>query len=183
MWELNRRSALGAITGGLSSLGLVSALQAETPTNLKRSHFLPRVKRVIHLFMNGGPFQGDFFDHKPAINQFAGQRPAEVQLRTENATSGLLAVPFGFRPRGASGLEVSNLLPEFGELIDDVCVLRCYPGAWQVHYVPPGPRGEPVLLAGADVPGVGLAWGYEQASVPQPDDVAAALRRLLAEVA
>jgi 2-oxoisovalerate dehydrogenase E1 component beta subunit len=44
-------------------------------------------------------------------------------------------------------------------------------------------QAKPVLLAGADVPGVGLAWGYEQASVPQADDVAAALRRLVAEVA
>jgi hypothetical protein len=47
-----------------------------------------------------------------------------VQLRTENATGALMPVPFGFRRRGAAGLEVSDLLPRFGNLMDEVCVLR-----------------------------------------------------------
>jgi hypothetical protein len=70
------------------------------------------------------PFQGDLFDPKPAINKFAGQRPAEVQLRTENATGALMPVPVAFQRRGKSGLEVSDLLPHFGEVVDDVCMLR-----------------------------------------------------------
>ena len=74
--------------------------------------------------MNGGPFQGDFFDPKPAINQFAGQRPKEVEFRTENKTGGLMPVPTAYRPRGESGLPVSNLLPQLGECIDDICVIR-----------------------------------------------------------
>ncbi len=83
-----------------------------------------RAKRVIHLFMNGGPFQGDLFDPKPKINEFAGQRPAEVQLRTENVTGGLMAVPYAYAPRGASGLPVSELLPRLAAHADDLCVLR-----------------------------------------------------------
>jgi hypothetical protein len=79
---------------------------------------------VIHLFMNGGPFQGDLFDPKPAINQHAGQRPAEVELRTENATGGLLEVPFQYEAHGESGLEVSELLPHLARSADDLCVLR-----------------------------------------------------------
>jgi hypothetical protein len=74
--------------------------------------------------MNGGAFGPDLLDPKPAINQFVGQRPAEVQLRTERATSGLLASPFAFQPHGTSGLPVSELLPRFAQQIDDVCVLR-----------------------------------------------------------
>ena len=124
---LSRRSALQALGGGFASAGLASALAAESSTPTQGPHFAPRAKRVIHLFMNGGPFQGDLFDSKPAISRFAGQRPAEVQFRTENATGGLLVVPFGYYPRGESGLEVSNLLPQFSQMIDDVCVLRgCY---------------------------------------------------------
>jgi hypothetical protein len=57
--------------------------------------------RAGDLFMNGGPFQGDFFDPKPALEKFAGERPAEVDLRTERATAGLLPSPFKFQPRGA----------------------------------------------------------------------------------
>ncbi|MFN3651235.1 MAG: DUF1501 domain-containing protein [Armatimonadota bacterium] len=121
---VSRREMLGRLGGGLGVLGLGALLQRESAAALPRPHHPPKVKRVIQLFMNGGPFQGDFFDPKPKINQFAGQRPAEVQLRTENATGGLMPVPFGFSPRGRSGLPVSELLPRFGELIDDVCVLR-----------------------------------------------------------
>lgn len=123
---VTRRTALRTVGSGFASVGLASALGAETAPS-KQTHFAPRAKRIIHLFMNGGPFQGDFFDEKPAINKFAGQRPAEVELRTENKTSGLLPVPFGFRQRGEGGLSVSNLLPKFGEFMDDICVLKgCY---------------------------------------------------------
>src|ERR687896_190955 len=94
---LSRRELLRTVGGGLGTLGLASVLdqpasasglpsQPPIPNTqpLPMPHFAPRAKRVIHLFMNGGPFQGDLFDPKPAINQYAGQRPAEVQFRTEN---------------------------------------------------------------------------------------------------
>jgi hypothetical protein len=96
---------------------------ARRPTE-RQPHFPARAKRVIQLFMNGGPFQADFFDPKPALNQFAGQRPAEVNFRTENATGGLMAVPYEFKSHGASGLPVSNLLPHLSQCVDDLCILR-----------------------------------------------------------
>ena len=74
--------------------------------------------------MNGGPFQGDLFDPKPALNKFAGQRPAEVQLRTERETGGLMPVPFAFRNCGQGGLPISDLLPHLQRRADDLCVLR-----------------------------------------------------------
>jgi len=132
---LSRRDLLRVLGGGLGTLGLAATAPSEAAPSQpvlpnphsKACHFAPRAKRIIHLFMNGGPFQGDLFDPKPAINRFAGERPAEVQLRTENATGGLMAVPFAFRRGGRSGLEVSTLLPRFAELMDEVCVLRgCY---------------------------------------------------------
>jgi len=79
---------------------------------------------MIQLFMNGGPFQGDFLDPKPALNEFAGQRPKEVEFRTENATGGLMPVPFKFERRGDCGLPVSELVPRLGDHIDDLCIIR-----------------------------------------------------------
>jgi hypothetical protein len=74
--------------------------------------------------MNGGPFQADLFDPKPALNQFAGQRPRAVEFRTENATGGLMPVPVEFQSCGQSGLPVSKLLPRLGQCADDLCVVR-----------------------------------------------------------
>ncbi|MFN0051475.1 MAG: DUF1501 domain-containing protein [Planctomycetales bacterium] len=118
-----RRDWLHRAGGGLAAIGLAQTLRAadRSPTG---PLFLPRAKRVIHLFMNGGPFQADLFDPKPRINEFAGQRPQEVQFRTENATGGLMPVPSGFQKRGQSGLEVSDLLPKLGEQADELCVIR-----------------------------------------------------------
>lgn len=123
---IDRRTALQRLGGGLGSLGFASALQAagELPTG---AHFPPRVKRVIHLFMNGGPFGPDFFDPKPALTKYHGQRPDAVDLRTERPTGGLMAVPYAYRNHGKSGLPVSELLPLTAKHADKLCVLRsCY---------------------------------------------------------
>jgi hypothetical protein len=123
----SRRQCVQALGGGLGAVALagmfsenVQAVAAST----RPAHFAPRAKRVIQLFMNGGPFQADLFDPKPALNQFAGQRPAEVQLRTERETAGLMAVPVGFRNCGASGLPISDLLPHLQKQADELCVIR-----------------------------------------------------------
>ena len=88
--SLSRRSVLARFGGGLGTVALGSLLAessvASPASPNAGTHHAPRAKRVIQLFMNGGPFQADFFDPKPAINQFAGQRPKEVEFRTENKT-------------------------------------------------------------------------------------------------
>ncbi len=122
--EFSRRTALRILAGGMGTLGMISALRAEQSSTTTRPHFPPRAKRVIQLFMNGGPYQGDLFDPKPLLKKFEGQRPAQANLRTERVTAGLLPSPFRFEPRGESGVPVSELLPRFGECIDDVCVIR-----------------------------------------------------------
>jgi hypothetical protein len=115
-----------ALGGGLGALGLAHLLapEAAAASRPTGTHFVPRVKRVIQLFMNGGPFGPDLFDPKPAINKHAGQRPRAVELRTENQTGGLMAVPFKFHRCGQSGLEISELLPHLGRCADDLCVIR-----------------------------------------------------------
>ena len=121
---ISRRQAIGSMGAGLAGLALSGLLEGDASAATRTPHFASRAKRVIQLFMNGGPFQGDLFDPKPAINQYAGQRPQAVQLRTENATGGLMPVPYKFQPRGACGLQVSELLPRVGACMDDICVLR-----------------------------------------------------------
>jgi hypothetical protein len=113
-----RREMIQALGGGLGALGL-GVLLAPAAT-----HFRPRAKRIIQLFMNGGPFGPDTFDPKPAINRCAGQRPAAVRLRTENETGGLMPVPFRFAKHGQCGLEISDLLPCLSRHADRLCIIR-----------------------------------------------------------
>ncbi len=121
---ISRRAAMASIGGGLGTLGMISALGA---TEGPGTHFIPRAKRVIHLFMNGGPFGPDFFDPKPALTKYAGQRPEGADLRTERPTGGLMEVPYAYRNCGKSGLPVSSILPQLSQHADDICVLRsCY---------------------------------------------------------
>jgi hypothetical protein len=122
--RLNRRDALCTLGGGLGALALADALQAAPKSSQVGPHFAPRAKRIIHLFMNGGPFQCDLFDPKPDLNRFAGQKPEGADLRTERPTGTLMAVPFKFAKHGESGVEVSDLLPHTAKCIDDICVLR-----------------------------------------------------------
>ena len=122
--HLSRRHLLQTLGGGMGWLGAASVLANERNANDATPHFFPRAKRVIHLFMNGGPFQADLFDPKPLLHKYAGQRPASANLVTERPTGGLLPSPFKFHHRGESGVPVSELLPQLGHHIDDICVLR-----------------------------------------------------------
>lgn len=125
-FSLSRRDALKRFGGGLGSLGLLSSLAAAESLG-SGLHHRPRAKRVIHLFMNGGPFGPDFFDPKPALNRYEGQRPAAADLRTERPTGGLMAAPFAYQQHGKSGLPMSELLPLTARHADELCVLNsCY---------------------------------------------------------
>ncbi len=124
LFSPSRRQAIQALGGGLGTLGLAAMAGPSLGTDVA-PHVMPKAKRVIQLFMNGGPFGPDFFDPKPGLEKFTGQRPAELDgFRTERKTAGLLPSPFSFQPRGESGVPVSELLPKFAGCIDDVCVLR-----------------------------------------------------------
>jgi hypothetical protein len=122
-FSLNRRDALRTLGAGLGSLGLAATWNAAARTPLG-AHFPARAKRVIHLFMNGGPFGPDFMDPKPALRKFVGQRPKGADLRTERPTGGLLDVPFEYDQHGQSGLPISDALPLVSRHADDICVLR-----------------------------------------------------------
>ena len=82
-----------------------------------------RAKRVIHIFMNGGPSQVDTFDPKPALTRYGGQK-LPVHLRTERETGAAFPSPFEFTKHGQSGIEVSEIFPKVAEHADDLCVIR-----------------------------------------------------------
>ena len=125
---VSRRRVLQHLGGGMGLIGaaslLTSTAQASNATAASGPHFPPKAKRVIHLFMNGGPFQADLFDPKPALIKYAGQKPAGADLLTERPTGGLLPSPFRFRGCGESGVPVSELLPQLSQHVDHMCVLR-----------------------------------------------------------
>jgi len=90
----------------------------------KGGQFPAKAKRVIHLFMNGGPSQVDTFDPKPALHKYAGQVIPGGNPKTERPTGAAFPSPFRFRKYGESGIEVSDLFPHVAESIDDIAVIR-----------------------------------------------------------
>lgn len=128
-FDVTRRHAIGRMGGGLGGIALAQLLNQESLNQQSLasgnpSHHVTKARRVIQLFMNGGPFGPDFFDPKPELTKREGQSPTDFNLRTERKTGALLASPFQFQPAGESGVPVSELLPMFSKHIDKVCVLR-----------------------------------------------------------
>ena len=107
---------------GFGSVGLASALP--NPLSPRAPHFPAKAKHVIFLFLNGGPSQVDTFDPKPMLTKQNGKPIPAGNLKTERKTGNLFASPFTFKKYGQSGIEVSELFPKVGEMIDDVCVIR-----------------------------------------------------------
>jgi hypothetical protein len=118
-------AALG-LAGLISDAGLVSAGEAAVPNPLapRQPHFPAKAKRVIHLFMNGGPSHVDTFDPKPLLAKFAGKPLPMGTLRTERRTGAAFPSPFKFQKYGKSGIEVSELFPCVAQSIDDIAVIR-----------------------------------------------------------
>lgn len=136
---LSRRSLLSRMGAGFGTLGLAGVLadggllgspahaagSAETnPLSPKRPHFAPRAKRVIFLFMNGGPSHVDTFDPKPDLEKYAGQQPEELTKNYQRSVGKLFPSPFKFGRYGANGIDVSELYPHLASVIDDICVIR-----------------------------------------------------------
>jgi hypothetical protein len=139
--QVGRRELLLRSGGGLAAIALASLMQqanageADThgsgpldPLSPHLAHFAPRAKRVIWLFMHGGPSHVDLFDPKPELIKYAGQPLPEsfgaVMTRRKVAQNPLLGPVRTFRPRGESGLEISDFLPHIAECADELCVIR-----------------------------------------------------------
>jgi hypothetical protein len=131
---LTRRDFLCRSGMGFASLGLASLMASQglapaadrsaSPLAPKGPHFAPRAKRVIHLFMNGGPSHVDTFDPKPSLQKYAGKLLPRTNLRTERKTGAAFPSPFKFQRYGKSGIEVSELFAHTARGIDDICIIR-----------------------------------------------------------
>ncbi|MFY7952640.1 MAG: DUF1501 domain-containing protein, partial [Armatimonadaceae bacterium] len=137
----NRRDVLRAAGAGFGALALDSllgldALAAAPPSAGKSSRqadplapkapqFPAKAKRVIFLFMSGGPSHVDLFDPKPRLREENGKPlPFEKPKLERTKTGNLLGSPWDFRRCGKSGIEVSELLPKIGSVVDDLCIVR-----------------------------------------------------------
>jgi hypothetical protein len=119
--------------GELAGAGTSAMAREQTPrSTAKPPHFAPRAKRMIWLFMHGGPSHVDLLDPKPELTRYAGQPLPEsfgmVMTRRAVAKNPLLGPLRPFRPRGQSGLEISDFLPHTAQLADHLCVIRSLHG-------------------------------------------------------
>ena len=172
MQRLSRRQMLkraasfgGACAGGsLLSSKLVPLLASPTaevhPLAAKAPHFAPQAKRVIMFFLTGGCSHIDSFDPKPELNRRQGQ-----VFHQEKA---LVASPWQGKPRGESGIVMTDLFPNLAEMADDLCLIRSMHGDHGDHF-------EATLHMhtgsnGSALPGIG-AWvsyalGTENTNLP-----------------
>ena len=140
---LSRRHFLRRSSAGLGMAAVASLLDprlfSETPTEglafpgfLGRTHFAPKAKNVIYLFMAGGPSHVDLLDPKPLLRRQHGQNmPASVlgaqRVTLMTRTQGhfqAAATPYRFRRFGQCGHELSELLPHLGNVADEMCIVR-----------------------------------------------------------
>jgi hypothetical protein len=178
----NRREFLSRFGMGLGSLALADLLPAHASGPamdrgiLGQPHFPPRAKRVIYLFMSGGPSQVDLLDYKPLLNQRHGEQlPDSVRggqrltgMSGNQSSIPLVGSPFQFKQHGRCGAWFSELLPHTASIADDLCVVR----SMFTEAINHGP-GVNFIQTGSQIPGrpsIG-AWlsyglGQENANLP-----------------
>ena len=138
---MNRRHFFSRTSVGIGSAALAQLLDddgasaADTSGDggvLDQPHFKPRARRVIYLFMSGGPSQMDLLDYKPLLNKKNGEQlPDSVRkgqrltgMSANQATLPLAGSVFKFRRHGQSGAWVSELLPQAAGVIDEMCIIK-----------------------------------------------------------
>ncbi|QDT36614.1 DUF1501 domain-containing protein [Stratiformator vulcanicus] len=133
----DRRTALKTLACGFGNLALcgMAARRAAASNSASASapstHFVPKAKRIIFLFMQGGPSQVDTFDYKPELNRRDGENTGMHDARmiantgkVETSNRRLMGAQWKFRQYGESGLWASDLFPETAQHADDMCVVH-----------------------------------------------------------
>src|SRR5436190_8098938 len=136
-FDMSRRDFFGKFALGIGGMALTRLLGstgfpagAEAPIGFP--NFAPRARRIIYLFMSGGPSQMDLFDYKPMLGKMNGQElPASVRmgqrLTTMSAFQSTLPLAgsiFKFQQHGQCGAWVSELLPHTAKIVDELCLIR-----------------------------------------------------------
>jgi hypothetical protein len=143
---LSRRDWLRQSAAGFGSLALAGLLSdadaaqaaddtvAGNPLAPKPPHFTPRAKRVIFLFMHGGPSQVDTFDYKPLLERDHGKPLPFAKPRVfSSGTGNLLKSPFAFKQHGQDGAWVSDIFPNVAGCVDDLCIINSMHGSNSRH--------------------------------------------------
>ncbi len=138
---MSRRAALRAAGCGFGFLSLASMLAedvqaaVDNPLAPRAPHFQPRAKRVIFLFMHGGPSSVDTFDPKERLERDHGKPlPFKRPLAFSGGPAGaLMKSPWKFKASGQSGIPVSDLFPHVRECVDDMCIIRSVVGEGVDH--------------------------------------------------
>lgn len=131
---ITRRHFFSKLSAGLGGLALGSLLaeKSAAATPIAIPGFAPKAKRIIYLFLSGGPAQHDLFDEKPLLRERNGQ-PLPDSVRAGQRLTGmsgnqavlpLAGSHFDFTAFGKSGTRLSNLLPHTGSMADDICLVR-----------------------------------------------------------
>jgi hypothetical protein len=137
-FAMNRRAFLGQYAGAIGSLALAYLLEQEraparagedrtdaVPSRPATPRPRPRAKSVICLFQHGGPSQMDLFDPKPVLSKYHGKPyPGKLEIHFDKQAGNLLESPFRFRPHGASGTVLSDLLPYTAGVVDELTLIR-----------------------------------------------------------
>lgn len=138
----SRRHLLQRSAVGFGSLALASLLAEQSsakaavadPLAAKQPHFPARAKRVIFLFMKGGPSHLDTFDPKPLLDRDDGKPLPFAKPRVQFAPTGnLLKSPWKFQQYGESGIPVSELFPHVAGCVDDLCMVHSVHGTNPAH--------------------------------------------------
>jgi hypothetical protein len=134
----SRRRMLGTVANGFGLVGLAGLLaeaQAQdaswhgaassNPLAVRPPHHAPKARRVLFIFLNGGPSHVDLLDPKARLTTDHGKPlPFEKPKLARTTTENLMASPFRFARHGQSGIAVSELLPKLATCVDDLCVIR-----------------------------------------------------------
>jgi hypothetical protein len=117
--------------GYLAFAGLASqaAASERNPLQARLPHFAPRARRVIFMFMHGGPSQVDTFDYKPALLKYSGKpapfvKPSDSDEPRKKKIPMLRETPWKFAQHGECGRWVSELFPQVATHVDDLCVIN-----------------------------------------------------------
>src|SRR5438093_806033 len=129
MFSISRREILKTTSCGFGMLAFsqlfakaAAANTSEHPLAPKKPHFQPRAKRVIFMFMQGGPSHVDMFDYKPALERDDGKSPSDIPGGKANRK--LMKSPWKFNPSGKSGIPISELVPNIAQHADDLCIVN-----------------------------------------------------------
>lgn len=133
---LPRRQALKNMGNGFGAWMLASMLEEQiaSASPIDGLHFPAKAKRVIFLFMHGGPSHVDTFDYKPMLTRDDGKPLPFEKPRIQFAQTGnLLKSPWEFKQYGESGAWVSDLFPEVGGCVDDIAFIKSMHGSNEAH--------------------------------------------------